>query len=238
MHPSLRILPRDQDVVASRAVAGAGRTAEGDRLSTLQDCTPAHGPASEQGVRNPAAVRHVAFASTERKLVAAAQVDDIANIERSQAVVVLNSGARNIWSPETSRTPAVKQIAGIGARLRPGVGRQETQTIGELFFRLGLKGMIVTVPVGGGVAVVLPEIGEWDAALRRRSGGEAGVHGQNLSGSVGAGEHLQMPRQRGHISGLHAEGRRYLILQRQVTAHGVRSLVVELDAAQRQASGH
>ena len=116
----------------------------------------------------PPAVRHVALALTEGKLVTAAQVNDVANIERSQAVVVRNSGAWNIRSAEACRAPAVEQIAGIGARLRPGVGRQETQPIRELLFRLGLKGMIVAVSAGDGVARVLPEIREGQAALRRR----------------------------------------------------------------------
>ena len=160
MHPSLEILARDHDVVASRTVAGAGGTAEGDRLSALQYRTPAHGPASQQGVRKPTRVRHVGLAFAEGKLVTAAQVNDVPDIERSQAVVERNSGAGNIRSAEALRAPAVKQIAGVGARLRPGVGRQETQPIGELLLRLGLKGMIVAVAVGGGVARALPEIRE------------------------------------------------------------------------------
>ncbi len=171
MHTSLWILPRDQDVIASRTVAGARRTAEGYRLSALQDRTPAHAPASEQRIRNPAAVRHEALASAERKLVAAAQVHDVANIERSQTVIVRNSGAWNIRGPETSRAPAVEQIASVGARLRPGVGRKEAQPTRELFFRLGLEGMIVAVSAGDGVARVLPEIKEGQPALRRKNSG-------------------------------------------------------------------
>jgi hypothetical protein len=39
-----------------------------------------------------------------------------------------------------------------------------------LLFRLGLKGMIVAVPAGNGVARVLPEIRKGEAALRSGSG--------------------------------------------------------------------
>ena len=69
--------------------------------------------------------------------------------------------------------PPFSKIAGIGARLGPGVGRQETQAIGELLFRLGLKGMIVTVSVGGGISSVLPKIRERaDRLAQAGTGGE------------------------------------------------------------------
>ena len=66
-------------------------------------------------------------------------MNDVADVERSQAVVERNSGAGNIRSPEALRAPAVEQITGVGTRLRPSVGRQETQAICELFLRFGLK---------------------------------------------------------------------------------------------------
>src|SRR6185369_14169714 len=69
VHASFEVLARDYDVVASRAVAGVGRTAKGDGLSALQHGTPAHSPASQQSVRHPARARHVGLALTEGKLV-------------------------------------------------------------------------------------------------------------------------------------------------------------------------
>ena len=67
-------------------------------LASLEGGTPMDAPAADQLVREAAGVAHEALALTEGKLIAAAEVEDIANVEVSQTIVGLDSEAGNARS--------------------------------------------------------------------------------------------------------------------------------------------
>src|SRR5437660_12535562 len=92
--------------------------------------------------------------------------------------------------------------------------------------------MVSTTALGCGVACAPAKIVKRQELRRLLAGWQAGR--QDLGDVVGTRKRLQMPRQRRHVSCLNGHRVSQLILQGEIAAHGVRSLVVVLDSTQRQ----
>src|SRR5579864_8201570 len=249
-------LASDNQVIAASPRGCAVGAIQGNRLASLQNSAGIDTPASKDSACHRTAVRQEALALPEGELVASAQVKDVPNIERSQAVVVFDPGSHNVRSPEALQTPAIQQVARIGARFGISVGSQEIQATAKLFFHLALKSMIVAITVRGRVARSLPEIREGKAAQRCGDAATSGVainlhaiqaagkaaagavgelcaRGLNLRDVVRVGEGFQVPRQRSHVASLNAQSRSKLILNGEVAGHRIRRGVVKLNSAQR-----
>src|SRR5262249_12871437 len=99
-------------------------------------------------------------------------MENMANVEVRQAVIGLNSEARDTRSAIAvdvaggivSRA-AIEQIVSIAERLGEGVGEEEIQTVGELLLDLGLESMIVAVAFGRGVTRIAPEVRKRHAGI-------------------------------------------------------------------------
>src|SRR5580698_1773917 len=114
---------------------------EAERLPALQGQDPLGGPVSEEQV-GKAAVVHELPVFSEWQLVAAAEVNDLADIEIRQSVVELWTQARNSISAERVRVGAIQQIAAIGHGLRPGICEQEGKALRSLLLKGGLQAVI------------------------------------------------------------------------------------------------
>src|ERR1700732_2463166 len=113
-------LASDNQVIAASSCACAVGATQGNRLASLKNCTGIDAPASEDAACHRAAVRQEALPFAEGEFVAPAQVKDVSDIERSEAVVVFDPGSHNARSAEARCAAAVEQVARIGARL--GIG--------------------------------------------------------------------------------------------------------------------
>ena len=106
-------LTRHKEIIAASRGCGAVGATKGDWLASLKSGDPLNAPTADKLVRSARSARHEFLAFAERELIATAQVEDVADIERSQAAIVLNPDTRNVGSPIASEASAVQQIAGV-----------------------------------------------------------------------------------------------------------------------------
>ncbi len=234
-----------KEVAASRSRGRGSRARESNRLAALERCAPVDTPTADQLIGESARAGHKVFALAERKLVSAAKVEHMADVERSQAVISLDSEAWNIRSTiaiyiirsAVVDTTAVEQVVSIGEHLRKCVGADEVQAAGELLFEFELKRMIVTVSLGLRKTRASSEVRERNKQLRIEAGTIRILGGQDLSNIVGARKDLKMPGHRVYVSGLERHRRRQLILHGEIAAHRIRRNVIELDPQESQSIG-
>src|SRR5260370_42526807 len=97
----------------------------------------------------------------------------MANVEGGQAVITLDSEARDGWTTVAIHAAArpdaasIQQIIGVGTHLRPSVSSQELQAAGKLLFHFGLQAMRRAVSFFGGIPSVSPAISQRKATHRR-----------------------------------------------------------------------
>src|ERR1700733_70343 len=146
-------------------------------------------------------------------------MENVADIEIRQTVIVVNSESWNIWSTIAGIASTIQKIDCVGTRLGIGIGGQEIQTLGKPFFHLRLKPMIETVAVGGCITGVPAEIRERKGAAagigksvgRRTPGctvapggvGQLRIDRQNRGGIVRSRKVLQVTGQGGNVPSLH-----------------------------------
>src|SRR6266567_2271108 len=148
MQSKFRALPTNKEIITSRPLACARRAIEGNRLAALKCRDPVDTPASDQLVHGTSGARQEVLTLAERKLVAAAKVKDISYIERSQAVVTLDSETWNRRSAVALQAASVEQVASVRACLGESVSGQEIQPARKLLLHLSLQGMVAGKFVG------------------------------------------------------------------------------------------
>ncbi len=152
----------------SKAI-GSGRRTRGaryvDRLATLKRGTPDDAPTANQSIGSPTGIGEEAFPLAKRQLVAATQVDHLADVKARELVVTLDPEARNAWGTVTSQASTIEQIASVTPSLRPCVSSQEIQAVGKVFLHLCLKAMVCTVPFRGCIVRTPPKILEGNKLL-------------------------------------------------------------------------
>ncbi len=87
-------LTRHKEIIAASRGCGAVGATKGDWLASLKRGDPLNAPTADKLVRSARSARHEFLAFAERELIATAQVEDVADIERSQAAIVLNPDTR------------------------------------------------------------------------------------------------------------------------------------------------
>src|SRR6266700_5040024 len=99
-------------------------------------------------------------------------MEDVPDIKRSQAVIGLDSKTRDIRRtiPVDSSTidtnaSSVEQVIGISQYFGKSVRRKEVQATFELFFHLGLQGVVVADTFCVGLAAAPAEVREWNACV-------------------------------------------------------------------------
>src|SRR5690349_22493007 len=107
----------DFQSVAAEAGGSAADAANADRLATLQRGTPICLPSTDDLVFNSTAAGQETFAFAEGQFVPTAEVDDIADIEVRQSVVVVNAESGERGRPVTAIAAAIEQVAGIRQHL-------------------------------------------------------------------------------------------------------------------------
>lgn len=107
------VLPANQEIVTAGPISCPVRARESDRLAALECGKPLNAPATNYLVCGATGIGHEVFALAKGQLIAAAKMEDITDVEVSEAVVVPDSGAGNVRSAITSKASAVQQITGI-----------------------------------------------------------------------------------------------------------------------------
>src|SRR5258707_10524926 len=102
-----------KEVKAAFPGCGAVGATKCDWLATLKSGDPLNAPATDDPVRSPSGAGHVLLAFAKGELIAATEMEDIADIERSKSAIVPNPHTRNVGSPIASEASAVQQIAGV-----------------------------------------------------------------------------------------------------------------------------
>ena len=125
MQTEFRILAFDEDVVASQSHGRIAGTPECDRLAVLPGDNSVDAPSTNYGVGDSGSVRRKFLTLAKWQIVAGAEVEDVSNVIRSQAVVTLNSPAGNAGRSILITDASVEQVAGITERFRPSVGSEE-----------------------------------------------------------------------------------------------------------------
>src|SRR5258706_16084788 len=87
-----------QQIIATCVGNRACRAVQGNWLSILQSGDPDHTPSGDHLVSDTASIGHETLTLAKGKLVAATEMEDIANIEGCQPVVALDAEARNARS--------------------------------------------------------------------------------------------------------------------------------------------
>src|SRR5947209_19384664 len=105
MQPEFRVLPWNEEVIASRSLSGTCRAIKGTGLAALESTAPYGAPASDQLVRSATCRGEKPPALAEGKLVSSTEVKDIANVEVSQAIVSLDAPTRYIGRTVSAHTP-------------------------------------------------------------------------------------------------------------------------------------
>ncbi len=137
-------------------------TTEGNRLATLKGSDPVDAPPSDDCSSSSfAGVGKELLIFAERKLVPAAEVEYVADIEIGQTPIKTGTKTRYVRRTVPGDTAAIQQVAGIGKRLGPGVGDKELQPVRELLFKLGLQAVVVAASDGLLVTRTMPEIRKW-----------------------------------------------------------------------------
>src|SRR5579863_1824394 len=168
----------------------------------------------------------------------------VTNIKISQTVIVVDAQPCYVRSAIASVAATVQQVDCIRSRLGIRIRRKEIQTLSKSLLYLGLKPVVETIARRNCVTIIPSEIRERESALRRRECTatwssiktrricELKPGRQNLCWVVRSWEHFQMAPQRSHVSSLDRDRGCQLILQSEVSAHGIRRLVIELDSTQ------
>jgi hypothetical protein len=125
-------------VSASQTSCRTARATEADRLAALQRRGPDNAPTANHLVLNSRGVVSEALAFAEGQFVAAAEVDDVPDVKRSQTVIEMDTEARYTRCPVSCYAPAIEQITRVRDRLRVGIGKEKVQTAGELLLDLCL----------------------------------------------------------------------------------------------------
>src|SRR6266403_3279321 len=99
-------------------------------------------------------------------------MEDVPDIKRSQTVIGLDSKTGDIRctiavDSSTIHTYAssVEQVVGIGQYFGKSVRGKEVQATFELFFHLGLQGVIVADTFCVGLAAAPAEVRQWNACM-------------------------------------------------------------------------
>ena len=111
-------LPRNIDVIAT---CSGGRTrwaTEGNGLAALKRENPVNAPSANNGICQAARVMHEFLVFPERQHIAAADVEDIPNIEVGQAPIEPRTEARDVGCAVIRSYYRHSEVAGIGKRLR------------------------------------------------------------------------------------------------------------------------
>jgi len=155
---------------------------------------------------------------TERQLIPTAEVDDVADVKRSQAVITLDAESRDIRSTVASQAAAIEQVTSVrGASWKKVYVARKFNPPRKLLLKLGLKGMIGTAPLRLRDNSILAQN---EGKVRKHGQGNFSVGqlpvvvapswtatsvpaGKTEVNNVGAWKRLQMPRQRGDVARLH-----------------------------------
>src|SRR5215813_433462 len=113
---------------AARALSRARGAAQTDGLTALERAAPVDAPSTNDLVLDASRVGHVLPALTERQLITTADVHDVTDVERCQAIVSLDASSWDVRCAITRDAAAIEEVARIGQSLREGVGLEEVQT--------------------------------------------------------------------------------------------------------------
>ena len=167
MESKFLALPSDLQIVAVCSRCGRCWTGKTNRLTALKRRNPVDRPTAKRRVGNPTGVKE-SLILTERKLIPAAEMEDLAEVEIGKTPIETGTKPWHPGSPVPACAAAVQQIAGIGKRLRPRVGQEVRQPVRELLFQLGLQAVVGADSDGPLVTRVLPEVREWDGTWDMR----------------------------------------------------------------------
>src|SRR5437588_1809 len=179
---------------AANALQSVVYAAESDGLTALQRGDPLCTPPPDDLVGDAAAVGHKLLALAERQLVAAAEMEHVADVEVRQLVVLLDPEPGNVRRAVADIvTTAVQQIAGVGHGPRPRVTSQEVQAAFELLLDARLQTVVVATTFCLCLTAVTSEVGE------RHESGRFHCIGLNGSGAVVARKGFQVAGQRRYV---------------------------------------
>ena len=99
MQTHIQGLPTHKEIVAACPRGGAVGATKRDWLATLQGGDPLNAPAAYELVRSTRSARHEFLAFAEGELIPATEMEDVADIERSQSAILLNPHTWNVGSP-------------------------------------------------------------------------------------------------------------------------------------------
>ena len=145
MRASVTILSGNQECVAAKPGSRSIHAVNCERLSALKSKNPVCFPPPEHSVDDLAAFCEEALFRTNGQFIRAAEVEDLGDVEVTQAVVALNAKSGKQGSTVGERG-LIEHICGVGAALRPGEVRESLEAAAELPLVVELQRMIVTVP--------------------------------------------------------------------------------------------
>src|SRR5438128_3665131 len=117
MKTQLQVLAREQRAAPKR-LDRAVYAPQRDRLTILKRRDPLYAPPTNQLVGNATGAGHVLFALAERKLVAAAEVEHVSDVEVCQLIVLLDAETGNRWSAIAKVVAAaIEQVTRVRPRL-------------------------------------------------------------------------------------------------------------------------
>src|ERR1700733_3967177 len=166
----LLALPGNTQVIAVGAGGCCAWATEYDGLTTLESRDPVDAPASHDLITDLSDVGQVLLVGAKRKLIGAAYVEYVADIEVGWTPVKARARTGNKWCSKTFVRTAVEQVARIRKRLGVGIGEEIGQAVGELLFQLGLQAVVDAASDISLIASALREIRKRDKRSRARVG--------------------------------------------------------------------
>ena len=129
MQAEFRILTRKQERVASGSRGRVCGTSNADWLATLKGDKIVETPATHDIIRKAVCRSEELLSFADGKLIATAEMEDVANVERCKPPVDARTETWYIGSAEACDAASVEQIAGVGEGLGVGVGDEITKAV-------------------------------------------------------------------------------------------------------------
>src|SRR5690242_2694939 len=115
-------------VVAADARRCSRVTLEGDRLAAFDRGQPLRAPATEKQIHASAGIIHKMPPFTERKVISAAEVGYVSDVEVAVAIIGEYPGSRYVHCPVTSDGRSIEKVCRVTSAARIRVGGKEVQT--------------------------------------------------------------------------------------------------------------
>src|SRR5579872_7558854 len=141
---AIDILAGNIQRIASEAGGGAGIASDGQWLAVLQSQNIRHAPSAEHGIGESAGIAQHGLSTPHRQIIASAEVENLAHVEITEAVITLNSKTGEPGRA-VSANVAVQTIARVRPALGPRIVGQNAETVAVLAFECYLQRVIATV---------------------------------------------------------------------------------------------